>query len=421
MIPLGRKVIDRDTLAKKAGWSAGAINNKGYYKTIETLAGGGRGTKVLFDLAQAEVLIGNLQKLKANKGKDTVQLETIPSLPDYSAFTVDELRGLVRTWLAGEKEDGTLVDLDADELDAMNEEDLQEWIAGHELLALEEARLAIPSERRPKKTTWESYYRGDKTQLPDPDRTYYGVDFWFRDTLLDWNANERRRVGAPKGTGRPKGATGGWIPRSDVAKERMRVAAERKDQTTALYEQNPRMTFAEIADEVGVSERQAARYIAEIAGPRDEDATMKLREAVRELAKANPGISGGEVARRLGIGHTTANIHLNALGRGDARPEAQAAERRARAEQLLQERPDLTDEDLGRELGVTAETAATYRRDASEPTGPTKRQEAEQRMERTRKLLAKNPDLEADELATILGVTAATAGKYLREASGRQP
>ncbi|WP_331727397.1 hypothetical protein OG871_40320 (plasmid) [Kitasatospora sp. NBC_00374] len=420
MIPLGRSVIDRDDLAHQADWSAGAINNKGYFKTLDVLAGGGRGTKVLFDREQAEVLIGNLRKLKAKKGKAPVQLETIPSLPDYSTFTEDELRGLVRTWLAKEEEDGTVVDLSADELDAMSEADLQDWISGHELLGLEEARLAVPKERRLEKSTWESYYRGSKTQLPDPDRTFYGVDFWFRATIERWNAEERRRVGAPKGFGRPKGSTGGWTPRSEAAQELVRVSAERRALANAMYEREriPPYTPAEIADEIGVSERTVHRYLQEVMGPRtDENATKNMREAVRTLAEENPGISGGEVARRLGIGHTTANTHLNELGRGDARPEAQAAGRRAKAAKLLQENPDLTDADLAQELGVSAETAASYRRDPSEPAGPTKRQEAEQRLARTKKLLGKNPDLTEDELAAVLGVTPVTAAKYLREAS----
>ncbi|MFD5610513.1 helix-turn-helix domain-containing protein [Kitasatospora sp. NPDC127060] len=429
MIMIGRGVIDREDLAAKAGWNARSLGNKGAYKQIDSVAGG-LGSKELFDLEQSETLARNFAKQKGKrKPPEPETLEIIPSLPDYSTFTEYELRGLIRSWLDQEAEDGTIVDLTADELDAMSEQDLQEWVAGHELLSLEEARMAVPKDRRPTYKTWESYYAGVKaannpayastkrTRLPDPDRTFYGVDFWFRSTIELWNTEGRNPVGGVKGQAAPAD----WEARLDAARQAASArTAERRAQVNKLYEENPGMTVAEIADTVGVHPRTAFRYLQEVSGPSsiDGEETESRRTAVRELAEANPGISGGEVARRLGIGHTTANRYLNELGRQDARPEDKAAERRARAAQLLQENPGLTDEDLAEQLGVTPETAAAYRRDPNEPTGPTKRQEAKERLERTKKLLKKNPDLTADELAAILNLKPVTADKYLREASG---
>ncbi|MFG2845937.1 winged helix-turn-helix transcriptional regulator [Kitasatospora sp. NPDC048296] len=423
MIMIGRRVIDREDLADKAGWNVNSLRNKGAFKQLDRVAGG-QGAKELYDLEQAEVLARNFQKLKGKrKAPEPGTLETIPSLPDYSTYTEYELRGLIRSWLEAEADDGTIVDLEADELDSMTQQDLQDWVSGHELLTLTEARMAVPKDRRPTPKTWESYYARTKvTSLPDPDRTFYGVDFWFRATIERWN-EERKERGYNAGFHRPAGSkSSSWTPRSEAMRKAVALSEERRTQVIALYEQNQDMTVAEIADAVGIHVRTAFRYLQEVAGPgsSDGEASTSLRDAVRELAEANPGISGAEVARRLGIGHSTANRHLNELGRQDARPEDKASERRAQAAKLLQENPDLTDEDLAEHLGVTPETAAAYRRDPNEPTGPTKRQEAQERLERTKKLLKKNPDLTADELAAVLGLTPITAGKYLREASAPQ-
>ncbi|MER5352580.1 winged helix-turn-helix transcriptional regulator [Kitasatospora sp. NPDC002551] len=410
---IGRKVIDRDSLADMAGWNARSLSNKGAYKHLDVVAGGGRGSKELYDLEQAEALARNLQMQKNKKKDEFVRQEAIPSLPDYDSYFDDELRGMIRSWLDEETEDGTIVALEPDELDVMTEQDLRDWVSGHELLSLEEARMAVPLDRRPTKSTWESYYRGSKTSLPDPDRTFYGVDFWFRATIERWNEKERNAVGFNAGAHRPVGKKSStWTPGPALL--------ERRAMVKALYYENPKMTVAEIADAVGVHPRTAFRYLQDGSGPSfaDKDETERRRSAVRELAEAEPGITGAEIARRLGIGRTTANRYLNELGRESARPQDKAAERRAQATKILQENPDLTDEDLAARLGVTADTAAAYRRDPSEPTGPTKREEAEQRLARTRKLLAKNPDLEADELAAILGLKPVTAEKYLREARG---
>ncbi|MET9396153.1 hypothetical protein [Kitasatospora sp. NPDC002965] len=426
MIMLGREVIDREELAAQAGWHVRSLSNMGAYAQLTPVAGGGRGSKALYDLQQAEVLIRNLQKEKAvarmKKDRPQIVPEAIPSLPDYSSYTEHELRGLIRSWLEQQEEDGTVVGLTMENLDAMGEQDLQDWVSGHELLTLEEARLAVPEERRPTPKTWESYYARTKvTSLPDPDRTFFGMDFWFRETIVRWDAEQRRRVGDNAGGHRPAGSKNStWAP-SESMQEIIALSEERRAQVNALHRDRPELTVPEIAGIVGVSPRAAFRYLQEVAGSdtSDREETEHRRAVVRELVQAEPDISGSEVARRLGIGYTTANRYLNELGRENARPEDKAAKRRAQATELLRENPDLTDEDLAARLGVTAETAAAYRRDPSEPTGPTKREEAEQRLARTRKLLTKNPDLEADELAAILGLKPVTAEKYLREA--REP
>ncbi|MET9396152.1 winged helix-turn-helix transcriptional regulator [Kitasatospora sp. NPDC002965] len=381
MIMIGRTVIDRDGLAALTGWSISSLNRNAF-KAITPVAGGGRGSKALYDLEQAEAHARNLRKDKQAIGSGKyVRLETLPNLPDYSTYCDEELWSVLRSWLDRAIDDGELVDLTDDQLDAMTEDELQDFVNDHELLTLEEARLAVPQDQRLTKATWQSYYAGikaannpdygsvKKTRLPDPDRTFYGVDFWYRCTIEKWNTEDRKPVGGVKG----QAVAAGWQERLKAAHQaRQARSIERKTRVCTLYQQDHTRPVTEIADAVGVSEGTAYRYLRQVFGPAvpGREDTKSRRMAVRELVQAEPGISGSEVARRLGIGGTTANRYLNELGRENARPEDKAAERHEQAAKLLRENPDLEADELAAILALKPVTTEKYLHEARGPEQP---------------------------------------------------
>ncbi|MEV7123749.1 hypothetical protein [Kitasatospora griseola] len=198
MISFGSKVVDREDAAKLVGKAAGTLRNLGFFKVLTPVAGGGRGTKELYDLEQTGFLAIHMPRTKG------AAIPEVPALTDPAALAEGELRELVRRVLTEEKNDGVVNDLTSDQVQELDEQELRAWVRGRELLTLEEARLVIPEERRPTKSTMESYYRGSKaTRLPDPDAVFYGVAFWLRATIERWNAQERRAAHGIKGHGRP--------------------------------------------------------------------------------------------------------------------------------------------------------------------------------------------------------------------------
>ncbi|MQS17510.1 hypothetical protein F7Q99_36325 [Streptomyces kaniharaensis] len=250
MIRLGRSAVDREQIAAMAGKNVRTLSNKKAFDVLDVVRGG-NGSKVLHDLEQAQVLVANLG---LKKGQEPAP---IPAIPDPTDYTEHELRGYIISALQAEKEAGFVHDITVEELDEMDEDGLREYIDGHDLLDLEEARMAIPEDRRPTESTMHSYYTGHKgTSLPEPDRTFAGKDHWFRDTIVEWNRSGRRGRGSGAG-GRPAGATGGWTPRSP----RNLAAAERRRQAVQLRADDASMPIARIADVLGISERQAAYYL----------------------------------------------------------------------------------------------------------------------------------------------------------------
>ncbi|MFB7376530.1 hypothetical protein ACFC6U_01565 [Kitasatospora purpeofusca] len=198
MISFGRKVIDREDLAVRAGRAVGTLRNAGVFRELDAVAGGGRGAKELYDLEQACVAAANV---RLRKGEAPVP---VPAPADHDALGARELRALVREVLLQECEDGAVAGLTVEALDALTERELRDWVRGHELLTLEEARMSVPQERRPTKSTMESYCNGSKTALPPADAVFYGVSFWFRATIEAWNGARKPAHGI-KGHGRPAG------------------------------------------------------------------------------------------------------------------------------------------------------------------------------------------------------------------------
>ncbi|MER5352621.1 hypothetical protein ABT093_20090 [Kitasatospora sp. NPDC002551] len=198
MISFGRKVIDREDLAVKAGRAVGTLRNAGVFRELDAVAGGGRGAKELYDLEQACVAAANV---RLRKGEAPVP---VPAPADHDELGAQELRALVREVLLQECEDGAVAGLTVEALDALTEPELRDWVRGHELLTLEEARMSVPQERRPTKSTMESYCNGSKTALPPADAVFYGVSFWFRATIEAWNGARKPAHGI-KGHGRPAG------------------------------------------------------------------------------------------------------------------------------------------------------------------------------------------------------------------------
>ncbi|MGV9268079.1 hypothetical protein ACWDRR_25840 [Kitasatospora sp. NPDC003701] len=205
MISFGRKVIDREDLAVKAGRAVGTLRNAGVFRELDAVAGGGRGAKELYDLEQACVAAANA---RLGKGEDPVP---VPAPADYDALGAQELRALVREVLLQKCEDGAVAGLTVEALDALTERELRDWVRGHELLTLEEARMSVPQERRPTKSTMESYCNGSKTALPPADAVFYGVSFWFRATIEAWNGARKPAHGI-KGHGRPAGTAAAAVP-----------------------------------------------------------------------------------------------------------------------------------------------------------------------------------------------------------------
>jgi DNA-binding CsgD family transcriptional regulator len=343
MIRLGRSAIDRDGIADMAGKNVRTLSNKKVFDVLDVVRGG-MGAKVLYDLEQAQVLVANLG---LKKGQEPAP---IPAIPDPTGYTEHELRGYIIDALQEEKGDGFVHDITVEELDEMDEDALREYIDGHDLLDLEEARMAIPADRRPTEKTMYNYYYGNKgTTLPEADRTICGKDHWFRSTIDDWNRNGRLARGQVKTVaGRKPGSTGGWTPRS----ERNLAAAERRRQTLALREQDPSMPISQIADTLGISERQASYYLSATTEPSrpTEERAQRMKQAAQEY-KANPETTGPQLAEKLGISETTARVYLAAL---------------RRTAELLAANSEITDKEIAEELGILQETVTQYRADLAE-------------------------------------------------------
>ncbi|MFJ9167337.1 hypothetical protein ACIRN5_23545, partial [Lysinibacillus fusiformis] len=214
MISLGNSVIDRDDVATLAGKAAGTLRNLGAFKALTPVAGGGRGTKELYDLEQARFLASHLPRTR------TDDLPQVPAATDACALSEEQLRAEVCRVLLEEEREGVVGDLTIVQADALGVEDLRAWVRGRDLLTLEEARMAVPQERRPTKSTMESYYRGSKaTRLPEPDAVFYGVAFWTRATIERWNSLERRPAHGVKGHGRPAGTSSATAVRAESAEK----------------------------------------------------------------------------------------------------------------------------------------------------------------------------------------------------------
>ncbi|MFC1405795.1 MULTISPECIES: hypothetical protein [Streptacidiphilus] len=131
-------------------------------------------------------------------------------------------------------------------------------------LDYEEARLALPEDRRPTPKTWESYLRDGTAPPVRPEDVLCGVSHWRRADLATWNENRRGRGGGPGRQGAPNrsGIAGrqGWVLKS----ERWALAEERLQRTAQRLAESPELSTAELAAELEVTQRHAERLVAQV-------------------------------------------------------------------------------------------------------------------------------------------------------------
>ncbi|MDX6315865.1 MAG: hypothetical protein QOF44_5329 [Streptomyces sp.] len=88
-----------------------------------------------------------------------------------------------------------------------------------------------------------------------------GVAHWKRRTIRDWDAG---RPGERAGGGRPKGSKDS-TPRTPATDKRLARAQERKDRVAQmLADNNGQVTSAQIAADLGITERQSQRLLKDV-------------------------------------------------------------------------------------------------------------------------------------------------------------
>ncbi|MFD4320575.1 hypothetical protein [Streptomyces sp. NPDC058548] len=217
-----------------------------------------------------------------------------------------------------------------------------------DLLDLEEALQALPESRRVTLSTWKTYRYGTKTRLPDPDfnlggkevdgEVVGGDDFWRRQAILDWDAT---RLAPGKGAGGRKAGSKDSAPRKPQPQ-----AQERRDRTTQLLAQDPGLTAAKLAKELGVHPVHAERLLS---AARKESNTLPLtaqqaqerRERTRQLLDENlDSLTGPKLAKQLGV-H---KVHAESL---------LSAARQEKLRELLAKNPKMTVEDVQSTFGLS--------------------------------------------------------------------
>ncbi|GHH25661.1 hypothetical protein [Streptomyces rubradiris] len=168
-----------------------------------------------------------------------------------------------------------------------------------DLLDLEEALQALPEHRRVSMVTWKTYRYGNKTRLPDPDLPNFGAreidgkdvggtDFWRRRTILEWDANRPERGGPPGRSGRKPG--------SKDKQPRHTITQVRAQKNLALVRSMLDSKGANIV---------TAQTVADFLGIHPGHAERVLREArvskIRDLLKENPDLTIDDVMRELGL------------------------------------------------------------------------------------------------------------------------
>lgn len=207
-----------------------------------------------------------------------------------------------------------------------------------DLLDLVEARLALPKERRPTPSTWSTYRFGTKTKLPEPDVTINGEGFWYRQTILDWDANRPGRGSVP-GRGRHVGA------KDKQPRRRGATAARRKERVRELLdERGSGLTAAEVQADLGISEGHASRLLKDAPAKQGVNTTAKPADArlkrVRELLNdRGPNLTVDDVRAGLGTGKELSRELLHAA-------------RAQKVRELLHDQPRLTTDDVKAALGL---------------------------------------------------------------------
>ncbi|GHH54939.1 hypothetical protein [Streptomyces candidus] len=219
----------------------------------------------------------------------------------------------------------------------------------YDLLDLEESRLAVPEERRVTPSTWQTYKYGTKTRLPERDfnlggkevdgEVVGGDDFWFRKTILDWDAN-RPGPGSVPGRGRKVGS-------KNAAPRRLTPEAqERRDRTRQLLDENPTLTAAKLAEELGVHPVHAERLLSAArkesnSVPFATQQAQERRKRTRQLLDENlHGLTASKLAEEVGVTQGYAERLLHAA-------------RQDKLRELLAKRPELTVEDVQATFGFS--------------------------------------------------------------------
>jgi hypothetical protein len=123
-----------------------------------------------------------------------------------------------------------------------------------DLLDREETRHQLHNVIKPE--AWRAYI--NHGHAPKPDTMVCGVAHWKRRTIRDWDAN---RPGARAGGGRPKGSKEAK-PRTPATDKRLALAQARKDRVAQmLADTNGQATSAQIAADLGITERQSQRLL----------------------------------------------------------------------------------------------------------------------------------------------------------------
>ncbi|MEZ0092523.1 hypothetical protein [Streptacidiphilus sp. EB129] len=126
-----------------------------------------------------------------------------------------------------------------------------------DLLDYEEARLALPAERRPAPVTWRGYILYGTGPTPRPQDEHFGVPHWRRGALAEWNAQRRGRGGGPGRQGAPD--KNGRVLKA----ERWTIAEQRRERAAQMLAEQPELRAETLAQELGVTQRHAERLLAQ--------------------------------------------------------------------------------------------------------------------------------------------------------------
>lgn len=126
-----------------------------------------------------------------------------------------------------------------------------------DLLDREEARHELKNVIKPE--AWRAYVAHG--HAPKPDKVVCGVAHWKRRTIREWDAN---RPGERAGGGRPKGSKD-TKPRTAETDRRLARAETRQNRVRQmLTDTEGRVTPAEIAADLGVTDRTAYRILNDV-------------------------------------------------------------------------------------------------------------------------------------------------------------
>lgn len=166
-----------------------------------------------------------------------------------------------------------------------------------DLLDLEESLYALPEDKRVTLSTWKGYRYGTKTRLPDPDFNLGGkeVDGEVVGGEDFWRRQTILDWAADRrGRGNPKGRPAGR--KESQSRPPNPQAEERKERARQLLAQHPTTLTAKIlGEDLGVHPVHAERLLR----------AARL-DKVTSLLKANPDLTAEDVQREIGL-HVTSH------------------------------------------------------------------------------------------------------------------